>query len=180
MTAQGSSLPSGSAEGQSYAAQPEDLRAQYAAAVQMAVYDGQLSWQVTGLFVQFAILLVAGAVSPSFAGTSNKVFLALVGAIVALAGIIMSVMFGSMTLRIRTYQDYWSARAEELEAMMPLAGLFSGASRLSHVGTLTVASTTLRMRRSYGVKTKVMMTILFGVLTLAFVGLLLFDLVRAF
>ena len=180
MTTHGTSPPGRSVQEQVAAVQPEDLRAQYAAAVQMAVYDGQLSWQVTGLFVQFAILLVAGAVSPSFAGTSNKLLLALIGALVALAGIVMSAMFGSMALRIRTYQDYWSARAEELEAMMPLRGLFSGASQLSRLGTLTVASTTLRMRRSYGVKTKVMMTLLFGVLTLAFVGLLVFDLVRAF
>jgi hypothetical protein len=172
--------PGRGVQDQASAIKGEDLRAQYAAAVQMAVYDGQLSWQVTGLFVQFAILLVAGAVSPSFAGTSNKLLLALVGAIVAVAGIIMSAMFGSMALRIRTYQDYWSARAEELEAMMPLHGLFTGASQLSRTGTLTVGSITLRMRRSYGVKTKVMMTLLFGVLTLAFVGLLVFNLVRAF
>lgn len=163
------------------ASQPEteDVRVQYAAALQMAVYDGQLSFQVVGLFVQFAVLMVAGAVFPSFVGTSNKLLLAVAGALVALAGVVMSLMFGSMSLRIRTYQDYWCARAEELEARMPLPGLFSGASTLSQQGAITVGGKTLTMRRHQTVKTKLMMTSLFGVFLVLFAGLFTFDLVRA-
>jgi hypothetical protein len=149
----------------------------------MAVYDGQLSWQVTGIFVQFAFLLIAGAVSPSFIGTSNKMLLAVAGAIVALAGIVAAAMFGSMALRIRTYQDYWCARAEEFESMMPLSGpgLFTGSSQLSRTGSYPVKANSelLKMRRSSRIKTKQVMTFLFVIFVVVFTGLFVFNLVRA-
>ena len=156
----------------------DDLRAQYAAAVQMAVYDGQLSWQVTGLFVQFAFLMVVGAIFPSFVGTTSKPLLGVAGGLIALAGLVMATMFGSMSLRIRTYQDLWVARAEDLEGRLGPPGVLSSGSQLSRAGSIQIGPATLRMRRVSSVKTKTVMSWLFGLFAVVFLALLVFNLVR--
>ncbi len=157
---------------------PDDLRAQYAAAVQMAVYDGQLSWQVTGLFVQFAFLMVVGAIFPSFVGTTSKPLLGAAGSLVALAGLIMASMFGSMSLRIRTYQDLWVARAEDIERRLGPPGVLSSGSELSRFGSIQIGQTMLRMRRVSSAKTKTVMSWLFGLFCIVFLALLIFNLIR--
>ena len=155
----------------------DNLRAQYAAAVQMAVYDGQLSWQITGLFVQFAILMVVGAIFPSFVWVStSKPLLGAAGGLVALGGLVMASMFGSMSLRIRTYQDLWVARAEDLEHLLGPPGVLSSGSELSRVGLIQIGQTTLRMRRVSSVKTKTVMSWLFGMFAVVFLALLVFNL----
>ena len=167
-------LPGGSSDG----GDSDSLRAQYAAAVQMAVYDGQLSWQVTGLFIQFAFLLVVGAVFPSFVGTTSKPLLGVVGGLIALGGLVMASMFGSMSLRIRTYQDLWVARAEDLERLLGPPGVLSSASQLARTGSIQIGPTILRMRRVSSVKTKTVMSWLFGLFAVIFLGLLIFNIVR--
>jgi len=157
---------------------PDDLRAQYAVAVQMAVYDGQLSWQVTGLFVQFAILMVVGAIFPSFVGTTSKPILGVAGGLVALAGLVMAGMFGSMSLRIRTYQDLWVARAEDLESLLAPPGVLSLGSKLSRDGSIQIGQSALRMHWMSSAKTKTVMSWLFGLFVMVFAGLLIFNIVR--
>jgi hypothetical protein len=161
---------------------PDDLRAHYAAAIQMAVYDGQLSWQVTGIFVQFAILAVVGAAFPSFAGADSKAFLALIGSLVSVAGLTMTVMFGSMAMRIRTYQDLWAGVSAELENQLELPGLLSKSQLLSTNGSIDVGGEQLKMHWSYGVKTKNIIKwlyILFGVVFIALYGINLYKMVGA-
>jgi HAD superfamily hydrolase (TIGR01509 family) len=157
----------------------EDSRSQYAAAVTMSVYDGQLSWQVTGLYVQFAFLLAAGAVFPSFVGSTNRLVLAAAGALVSLAGLVTALMFGSMCMRVRTYQDLWVARAVEIEEGMSGPGVLSAGSLLSSARVLRVGSETLRMSWASAVRTKTMMNVLFMVFVLVFFGLLVLNLTRA-
>jgi HAD superfamily hydrolase (TIGR01509 family) len=157
----------------------DDLRVQYAAAVQMSVYDGQLSWQVTGLYVQFAFLLAAGAIFPSFVGPANQLVVALAGGLVALAGLVTALMFGSMCMRIRTYQDLWVARAEEIEQRMSGPGVLSAGGQLSSGQALSIGANTLRMSRVSAIRTKTMMNVLFGVFVAVFLGLMLINVARA-
>jgi len=139
-----------------------DIRTGYSAAVQMAVYDGQLSWSVTGIYVQVAILIIAGAVFPSFTGSKDKLVLALAGLLISLAGIILSSMFLSMVSRIRTYEGHWVAMATKLERdLNATVDTFAGARNLSRGDTLNVDGQILRMRRLCAIKSQHMLVALF-------------------
>ena len=158
----------------------EDLRVGYQAAVQMAVYDGQLSWQVTGTFVQFAILMIAGAVFPSFVGSEDKLVLAFTGLLVSAAGILMTAMFGSMVNRVRTYEEYWVLRATQLESgMCDLVDTFEGSRLLSSRGQITIDGDTVRMGRISAVRSKGMLGALFICFLTIFLSLFAFNLFRA-
>ncbi len=97
---------------------PEDVRMSYQCAVQLVTYDGQLSWRVSGIFLQFAFLMIAGAVFPSFVGSDSRLVMGVVGMFVAAAGFTMTLMFGSMVRRIRAYEEYWVSCAAHLESFM--------------------------------------------------------------
>lgn len=151
----------------------EDVRAGYQTAVHMAVYDGQLSWQVTGIFVQFAILMIAGAVFPAFIGTKDQVVVASAGLAVSLAGIVMTSMFGSMVMRVRTYEEYWVLRAIQLESYLDnVVETLRGSAMLSRNRSISVGRDTVHMRRTSAVKTKLMLGALFLFFLITFTGLL--------
>lgn len=154
-------------------ANEDDVRAGYQAALQMAVYDGQLSWQVTGTFVQFAILMIAGAVFPSFVGSKDQFVLAVAGLCVSLAGLVMTSMFGSMVMRVRTYEEYWTLRAIELESYLDdVVETLSGSIVLSRTGSITVGGDTVHMRQTSAVKSKQMLKALFLCFIIVFIVLL--------
>ena len=158
---------------------PDDLRVGYQTAVQMAVYDGQLSWQVTGLFVQFAILMIAGAVFPSFVGSNDKLTIAVAGLAVSFAGLIITCMFGSMIMRIRTYEEYWVLCAKKLESnLSEKVTTFSGSSSLSRQGYISIDSEIVRLRRIAAVKSKVMLNTFFMCFLIAFIILLIINIQR--
>lgn len=127
----------------------------YQVAVQLAIYDGTLSWQVTGVFIQFGILLVAGAVFPSFAGTHDPLLIGWSGLAAAAAGVVMTLMFGSNILRMRTYEEYWSLHATHLESQMnPLVQTFQGISQLSTDAGFVAGTVRLRMPKIASVKSR--------------------------
>ena len=157
----------------------DDLRIGYQTAVQMSVYDGQLSWQVTGLFMQFAILMIAGAVFPSFVGSKDKLIISLAGLTVSFAGLIMTSMFGSMIMRIRTYEEYWVLCAKKLESnLSEKVTTFSGSSSLSRQGYISIDSEIVRLRRIAAVKSKVMLNTFFMCFLIAFIILLIINIQR--
>jgi len=160
---------------------PEDLRSCYQAAVQLAIYDGQLSWQVTGLFVQFAILMIAGAVFPSFIGSNDKIVIAIAGMAVSLAGIIMTSMFGSMVMRSRTYEQYWAHCAIQMESYLgsPVSVL-KGSMLLSSEGQINLGKCKIHMSRIAAVKSKVMLGALFICFLLTFLCLFIFNSYRLY
>ena len=158
---------------------PEDLRAGYLAALQMAVYDGQLSWQITGIFLQFAILMIVAAIFPSFVGSTDKFISALAALGVSVAGIIMTSMFGSMVMRVRTYEEYWILRATELEShLSDPVEILQGSAMLSARGYITVGGDTVHMRRIAAIKSKTMLGAFFILFLIAFLSLLVFNIWR--
>jgi hypothetical protein len=138
----------------------------------MAIYDGQLSWQVTGIFLQLAAVMAAGAIFPSFIGSDNRIAQAASGIVISVAGVVLSAMFGSMAMRIRTYAGFWSARARDLESHLTGTGTFTGASMLSTMGQVDLGTSRVKMRTIYGVRTKLMMATFFSLTIATFVGLL--------
>ena len=157
----------------------DDLRVGYQAAVQMAVYDGQLSWQVTGLFVQFAILMIAGAVFPSFVGSDDTKTIAFAGLAVSFAGLTMTGMFGSMIMRMRTYEEYWVLCAKNLESYLPKeVTVFEGSSILSIHGKISIGKEIVRMRPIAAVKSKVMLNTFFMCFLVTFLVLIIINVQR--
>ncbi len=145
----------------------------------MVVYDGQLSWQITGTFVQFAIFIIAGAVFPSFVGTKDQFVLAFAALAVSVAGIVMTAMFRSMVMRVRTYEEYWVLRAIELESHLDdVVETLWGSNVLSSAGFVTVGGDTVHMRRTSAVKTKPMLNALFLCFFLIFIGLFALNIWR--
>ena len=157
----------------------DDVRIGYQTAIQMAVYDGQLSWQVTGMFVQFAILMIAGAVFPSFVGTKDELVISIAGSVVALAGIIMTSMFGSMVMRIRTYEEYWVVSATRLEDYLSkFVFTFKGSVELSKQKSITINKNTVRLKKISIIKSKTMLGALFVCFLLTFFLLLCINIWR--
>jgi hypothetical protein len=158
---------------------PEDLRAGYLAALQMAVYDGQLSWQITGIFLQFAILMIVAAIFPSFAGSTDKFISALAALGVSVAGLIMTSMFGSMVMRVRTYEEYWILRATQLEShFSEPVEILQGSALLSARGHITVGGDTIHMRRIAAIKSKTMLRAFFVLFLVAFLSLVVLNIWR--
>ncbi|MEQ8320479.1 MAG: hypothetical protein RH946_09460 [Rhodospirillales bacterium] len=142
----------------------------------MAVYDGQLSWQVTGTFVQYAVVTIAAAVFPSFAGTQEPFWIALVGLLVSIGGLIMTLMFGSMVMRVRTYEEYWSTRAKQLEGILDDAvKTFAGSVELSKNGSIRIGEDVIKMGKISLIKSKVILGALFISFALVFLSLSAFN-----
>jgi hypothetical protein len=93
----------------------------YQSTVSMIAYEGQLAWQATTIFVQFTILLVAGATFPSFIGTADPRPVALTGLALSSLGAMSSVAWWCMVSRSRKYYYYWILVARELESSLPEA-----------------------------------------------------------
>jgi hypothetical protein len=96
----------------------EDVRVAYQSAVAMITYEGQLTWQVTSVFMQFSAGLVAVSVLPNFIGEATPLILYIVALVLSAAGCVASVMWASMIFRNRRYYQYWLFTAAELEAKM--------------------------------------------------------------
>ncbi|HWC66555.1 MAG TPA: hypothetical protein VG478_00690 [Acidimicrobiales bacterium] len=153
---------------------PDNVRLGYQTATQFAVYDGQLSWQVTGIFVQFGFVLIFGATFPSFVGDngSEKV-LAFAGLGVSVAGWILTAMFGSMVSRIRTYEGYWVSRAAEYEAQFRQTNeTIRGSIALSKDHEVTVNGSKATMPRYAIVSSRYMLNAMFLAFLLAFMVLI--------
>ncbi|HEX8723405.1 MAG TPA: hypothetical protein VF736_22495 [Pyrinomonadaceae bacterium] len=101
------------------AADRADVRAAYQSAVDLIIYEGQLSRNTTSVFVQFGILIIAAAVSPLFVDTGSTGLKASVGFILSVVGVVASVMWWSMVARSRRYYEYWIYCASELEQYLP-------------------------------------------------------------
>lgn len=96
----------------------DDIRSTYQVATALIVYEGQLTWRVTSVFLQFAILLIAAAVFPSFIGSVDLRTQAVVGFALSVLGCVASIMWMSMVFRNRKYYQYWLFKATELEQKM--------------------------------------------------------------
>jgi hypothetical protein len=140
----------------------EDARAAYGTAIDLVIYDGELSWQITGTFVQFSILVIAGAFSPSFIGSSDRATAYLTAFVVSLAGMILTTMFASTVARIRTYEHYWVLRAAQLESYLGKnVRTVGGSMELSRSGSIAVGDQTIRLPRIAAVKSKLMLRALY-------------------
>lgn len=159
---------------------PEDVRMCYQSAVQLATYDGQLSWQVTGLFLQFAFLMIAGAVFPSFVGSDDRSVMGIAGMVVSAAGLTMTVMFGSMVRRVRTYEEYWVSCAAQLEPFMSSpVRIMNGMYLLSTQKRVAVGeNSTVHMPKVSAIKSKVMLNVLFVLFVVAFLVLFTINVFR--
>lgn len=167
--------------GQSKPNETSEIVQGYQVAVQMAIYDGQLSWSVTGTYIQFSILLVAGAIFPSFTGSTDKLVLTVVGGLVSLGGLILTSMFGSMVNRIRTYEGYWASCATKLESFLDKKVMtFTGSSELSKKKSVDFDGKTFKLKKISSIKSKLMLNSLYATFILVFVGLIVLNLIRLF
>ncbi len=148
---------------------PEDVRMSYQCAVQLVTYDGQLSWRVSGIFLQFAFLMIAGAVFPSFIGSDSRLVLGVVGMFVAAAGFTMTLMFGSMVRRIRAYEEYWVSCAAHFESLMSSPIQTVGGAHLFSVNkTIHISDKVIHMPKVAAIKSKVMLDALFASFLITF------------
>jgi hypothetical protein len=157
----------------------EDMSVGYQAAVQLAIYDGQLSWQVTSIFIQFAILTIAGAIFPSFVGSKNALVLAVAGLAISFGGIIMTSMFGSMAMRIRAYEECWFRHATHYEAYLDhRVKTLQSSVLLSKEGNVKIGDDFIHMPRIAAIESKTMLRALFLCFLCLFLGLFIMNLWR--
>lgn len=151
----------------------DDLQVGYQGAIQMAVYDGHLSWQITGLFMQLAILMIVGAVFPSFVGSKDELTISIAGLLVSFAGLTMTSMFSSMIMRIRTYEEYWVLCVMDLESRLgEQVTTFEGSSRLSSERNISVIGKTIKMGKFAAIKSKIMLRAFYILFFISFLVLL--------
>ena len=127
----------------------------YQSAVNMIAYEGQLAWRATTIFVQFTILLVAGATFPSFIGTADPRPIALTGLALSSLGAASSIAWWCMVSRSRKYYYYWILVARELESYLPeTVDLFHRGQRLAAGETVDVDGTRIHFRSLERVRMK--------------------------
>ena len=147
----------------------EDVRVGYNAAVLLTIYDGQLSWQVAGTFVQVAILMIAGAYSPVFIDSGDGIAVHFGALLVSLGGLTMTCLFGSTVARIRTYERYWVLRAAQLESLLnERVDTVRGSNHLSESGAIKVDGATVEIGRIAAVKSRTLLGALFLGFSLTF------------
>jgi hypothetical protein len=94
---------------------PSEIVAVYQSALDLSSYEGRLTWQATTTFIIFAVILIAGALSPGFIGSESKLLLPIIGFAISLIGIFSTISWWSMVSRCRAIHNYWMATAKELE-----------------------------------------------------------------
>ncbi len=87
----------------------------YQTAINLAIYEGRLTWQTTAIFTQFAAALIVVSVYPSFINSTNNRILTVIALFFSTIGIIASLSWWSMVSRNRKYYQYWFSSARELE-----------------------------------------------------------------
>ena len=95
-------------------ADTDDVRVAYQTAIQIFVYEGTTDWRITSTFATFNTLLLAVAAYPLITQAQGRAF-QLAAVVLALAGVVASVIWWSMLARSRQYHDYWLRSARELE-----------------------------------------------------------------
>lgn len=95
----------------------DDIRAGYAAAIQLAVYEGQLAWRMLGAFAAFNSIIMAVAAYPLVV-KSPAVFLRSVSVLLSLVGVVWTLIWVFMVVRSRNYYAYWLRSARELEGYL--------------------------------------------------------------
>ena len=78
------------------------------------MYEGTTDWRITSTFATFNTLLLAVAAYPLITQAQGRAF-QLAAVVLALAGVVASVIWWSMLARSRQYHDYWLRSARELE-----------------------------------------------------------------
>ena len=95
-------------------ADTDDVRVAYQTAIQIFVYEGTTDWRITSTFATFNTLLLAVAAYPLITQAQGRAF-QLAAVVLALVGVVASVIWWSMLARSRQYHDYWLRSARELE-----------------------------------------------------------------
>lgn len=167
----------------------EDIRIAYQSVVSFITYEGHLSWSVTSVFVQFAILLIAASVLPSFIGSTDARFTSITGFVLSLVGMVASIMWWSMVARTRKYYQYWLFTARELEQYMAqeirtfergfdLAvggqATFKFPQKADHTG----GSQAIQFKAIERIKMQTNFRILYGTFTAIFIMLAVLNIVR--
>lgn len=94
----------------------DDLRNAYQSLPQMIAFEGQKPWSALSVFIQFAFVLVAGAIGTSYLpDTSNDKVSALIGLFLSLIGAVSACMWFSFNKRHRKITRYWVLSMRELE-----------------------------------------------------------------
>lgn len=157
----------------------EQIIAAYRVAATMITYEGGLGWRVTRVFLSFATILVAGAVSPSFIGSNKPGSLALVGVLVALVGLVATLGWWSMFSRSRKYYEYWVACARELEKKLsPSVDIFSRGRKFAGGDTAKVDGTSIRFGSIERVTMRATLVVVYITYFLTFFVLLALNLWR--
>ena len=148
---------------------PEDIRAAYQSSVQLIAYEGGITWRTTSVFIQFATLLIAGAIFPAFIGSVSPKLIAVVGLVFSIAGLAASIMWWSMVSRNRRYYEFWFYSARELETMMyPGIQTFQRGFEFSRGNEVSVSNVTLKFNFIERIKVSSNLKLFYGLFTVVF------------
>ena len=156
-----------------------EIIAAYQSAVDLAIYEGGLAWQATSVYIQFSILLIAGAIFPSFVGTINPQILSLAGLILSFVGVGSTLAWWSMIGRSRTYYQYWILSARELESQLsePIQTLTRGA-KFAEGDNVVVDSTSIKFRLFERIKMRTNFSLIYATFLLSFIVIMIINFLR--
>jgi hypothetical protein len=156
-----------------------DLRAAYQTLAQMIVYEGQLAWRSTAVFLPFGTLLLAGSISPTIINTDNPQLVAAIATVISILGIAASSMWWSMVSRSRRYYQYWLFSARELEKHLnETIQTFQRGNRLARGSMVDVDGHEIIFQTLERIRMLTNFNLFYGSFLLAFVILLAINMIR--
>jgi hypothetical protein len=164
--------------------QQADIRVGYQTLAQLIVYEGQLAWRSTAVFLPFAVLLLAGSVSPTIVPDKSPQIVAPVATMFSLVGIAASAIWWSMVSRSRRYYQYWLFSARELERHFTAEiQTFQRGRELSRGGIVQVDGEDIAFRKLERIRMLTNFNLFYGTFVFGFCILTvanIFRIVRAF
>jgi Flp pilus assembly protein TadB len=146
--------------------------------IQLMIYEGQLAWRATAVFVPFATALMVASVFPTFTGATDPRILTFTSLFLSLAGLAVAFMWWSMIRRSRRYYRYWIATARELERHLAAVVTIQRGKEIADGNARQVDGETIGLRHLERIRMGANLTVLYAVFLLAFLGLAFLNFVR--
>jgi len=148
-------------------------------AVRMVAYEGRTFWNATAVYLQFAFLLIAAGVFPSFIGTDEPQLISVGGLLASLLGVLLTVLWYALASRVRKYQRYWIFSARELERSLPShLQMFIRGEVLSLGDNVRVDNEHMRFTTTERVRMNWAVPVLYGTFFIAFLCLSILNFIR--
>lgn len=156
-----------------------NVRVGYQVATQMIVYEGQLVWRVTTVYMAFAGALILGSVALNIPGVKSPFVTQILQALLALVGVVVTFAWWSMIGRSRLYYKYWIAKARTLETSLKGVSTFTEGRAFAEGDRLSIDDEVHRMRWIHRIKMNAHLHLLYAVSLVFFLMLFFMNIVAA-